>query len=711
MLRAAEEGQISHNNEKTPLLEGATTLYSSSEAIEAILSPVISDARSGNLSLKSRDKIASTFACAICLYGVLLFLGPNYYDNTDDTEFLRIWYSTWSLVYNFSLNSYFSVAPLQEIYDTLKSIGKNLFSIKCSGLASALVDSTDLLHKVFWACCASYIYVDLITHIPWIPTNKVLYNLMYVAFFASYLPMNLSGINALFDIYLKPLIKDFFRQFVLMISDSPSSLRRLKKNYLINQFQKNFRETLLGLIKQKSKSIKNADPSLADFLNKHGDFQEHTLMKTLADALQNTSTARNSRFAANAILASTGFLTIVVITGFFGYFRDTIPSQNASESINDSIIFAYLIAMASIIANIGLSLIMSQETSQDIIESLYNIFINRNVPLYLKSFLSKSFFVIFQLVTFGFASQTIKGSLVLNEAFQNEVSPVVYRIITGATASGSTFFNGFALSNFVMSLQQYLYMRFALKRSTPLNPSKESYFYQKLHDKLNDSKKNDLVLLFASELAGACRNKEDFFDQNPDYKKLANNYNLLPEDFKNLVRHLISNNFDAAGELLLKNNPQFSAGAYRRKFVNNYVINGAIPSFATWLMNELLLSFYVISKSETAAQFFMPALSYLPFSMMKLASHAVKSAYNLCCSSNNETSIIPAEKKSCCASFWSKASWATLSTLAPLVAGYGTELIVSSSAGPIAGCDDEISAYIGKSCGTLAAAVTAANCP
>ena len=53
----------------------------------------------------------------------------------------------------------------------------------------------DLIHKVFWACCASYIYVALVDELPWIPRAGFFGRLSDVLFFVSFLPMSLSGMN------------------------------------------------------------------------------------------------------------------------------------------------------------------------------------------------------------------------------------------------------------------------------------------------------------------------------------------------------------------------------------------------------------------------------------------------------------------------------------------------------------------------------------
>lgn len=90
-----------------------TSATTNPNSLNAIIQQISLEIQSGSLGLKKRDKTASIAACVICGWGVLLFLGPNYYTNKDDDEFFRVWYTTWSLIFNFVLNSYFSVKPLQ----------------------------------------------------------------------------------------------------------------------------------------------------------------------------------------------------------------------------------------------------------------------------------------------------------------------------------------------------------------------------------------------------------------------------------------------------------------------------------------------------------------------------------------------------------------------------------------------------------------------
>ncbi len=109
-------------DERSPLIEAAQPKQ---DSIEAIIDQVSDEISTGSLGLQKKDKIAAIASCLICGYGVLLFLGPNYYTNEDDTEFMRIWYTAWSLIFNFVLNSYFSVKPLQESYDKINRINVN----------------------------------------------------------------------------------------------------------------------------------------------------------------------------------------------------------------------------------------------------------------------------------------------------------------------------------------------------------------------------------------------------------------------------------------------------------------------------------------------------------------------------------------------------------------------------------------------------------
>ena len=88
--------------------------------VDKVVGNIIKDMQSRNLIFSKRDKMATIISCTISAYGVLLFLAPNYYENNDDSEFWRVWYTVWGLMYNYVLNSYFSVKPLQIFYDELK---------------------------------------------------------------------------------------------------------------------------------------------------------------------------------------------------------------------------------------------------------------------------------------------------------------------------------------------------------------------------------------------------------------------------------------------------------------------------------------------------------------------------------------------------------------------------------------------------------------
>lgn len=665
------------NSERQSLLTSTMTIDINPTSVDAMIKQIIDEVSDGHLNLERRDKIAAIVSCVICGYGVLLFLGPNYYTNKNDSEFLRIWFTTWSLIYNFTLNSYFSVKPLQDVYDEVKKIGVNTFIKKCAMASSTITEVLDLVHKGFWACCASYIYVALVDELPWIPTSGYFGTISYILFFASFLPMNLCGINELFDSHLNPLLKDFYQQFIFMISDSSPFVRKIKGKHLIQLFNKNVRETLLSLVKHPDQCS--------------GEFHARGLtIQQLASSLKERRSFSHSKISTVAVYSLTGALALTVMYGYLGYFRDTMPNQDDSKKE----IFDYLIAIGSILSNTGLALLMSKATSQELVESCRNA-LNRNLSPHLKSILGKCLFIVSQLLVYGCATQTIKGSLVLNELFKNEVSPFVYGIITDLTIIGTTFFNGYALSNCVMTLHQRLHMRHALKPSTIDGASRENYFFQKLYGKLSTSNQT-MILQFVSTLA----TQGNVLDSNINFSMLAEKFNLSPDELTTLINYLLADDLDNAGSLLIQKNPEFSASAYRRKTIDTYLVHGAIPTCATWLINELLLSYYIVSKSETMTQFFLPALSYLPFSMMKLAANAVQ----FICHKKEETSLIPKASRSFCSSLWSKVSGTTASLIAPTLAGYGTELIVATGIGPATGCDDETSAYIGKACGTLAAA-------